>query len=102
LTILPRQERERLVLDLYNEGKTYRKISEEARIYPRNIRVILNKAVEEKTVKWKEEIKQQDDIDKHQQQQEQQLRSLFTQAYKLFSEDKSPIQVSIDLNLRQS
>jgi DNA-binding transcriptional regulator LsrR (DeoR family) len=73
LTILPRQERERLVLDLYNEGKTYRKISEEARINPRNIRVILNKAVEEKTVKWKEEIKQQDDIDKHQQQQEQQL-----------------------------
>ena len=49
MTILSRQERERLVLDLYNQGKTYREISKEARISPRDIGVILNKAVEEKT-----------------------------------------------------
>jgi hypothetical protein len=29
----------------------------------------LNKAVEEKAVKWKDEIKQQDDTDKNQQQE---------------------------------
>ena len=43
MTILTRQERERLVLDLYNQGKTYREISEEARILPRNIGVVLTK-----------------------------------------------------------
>jgi DNA-directed RNA polymerase specialized sigma24 family protein len=49
MTILTRQERERLVLELYyNQGKTYREISKEARISPRDIRVILNKVVEEK------------------------------------------------------
>jgi DNA-binding NarL/FixJ family response regulator len=30
MTILTRQERERLVLDLYNQGKTYREIAKEA------------------------------------------------------------------------
>ena len=49
MTILTRQERERLVLDLYNLGKTYREISKEARISPRDIGVILNKVMEEKT-----------------------------------------------------
>jgi DNA invertase Pin-like site-specific DNA recombinase len=55
MTILTRQERERLVIDLYNQGKTYREISKEARISPRDIGVILNKAVEDKTEAWKEE-----------------------------------------------
>jgi DNA-binding CsgD family transcriptional regulator len=49
MTILTKQERERLVLQLYNQGKTYREISKEARISPRDIRIILNKAFEEKT-----------------------------------------------------
>ena len=48
MTILTRQERERLVRELYNQGKTYREISREARISPRDIGVILNKAVQEK------------------------------------------------------
>ena len=48
MTILTRQERERLVLDLYNQGKTYREISQEARISPRDIGAILNKVMEEK------------------------------------------------------
>jgi DNA invertase Pin-like site-specific DNA recombinase len=61
MTILTRQERERLVLDLYNQGKTYREISREARISPRDIRVILNKAVQEKDER-EEGIKQQHNI----------------------------------------
>ena len=55
MTILTRQEKERLVLDLYNQGKTYREISKEARISPRDIGVILNKVIEEKKTEGKEE-----------------------------------------------
>ena len=56
MTILTRRERERLALELYNQGKTYREIFKEARISPRDIGVILNEVVEEnKTEGWKEE-----------------------------------------------
>ena len=105
MTILTRQERERLVLDLYyNQGKTYREISKEARISPRDIGVILNKVMEEKTEGLKEEQLQQEDnnIDADNNQEQQRRLSLSTQAYKLFSEDKTPIEVSIELNLRES
>jgi DNA-directed RNA polymerase specialized sigma subunit len=68
MTILTRQERERLVLELYyNQGKTYREISKVARISPRDIGVILNKVIEEKTEGLKEE---QDGSEKNQNQEE--------------------------------
>jgi DNA-directed RNA polymerase specialized sigma subunit len=55
MMILTRQERERLVLELYyNQGKTYRKIAKKARISPRDIGVILNKVIKEKTEGSKE------------------------------------------------
>src|SRR5215204_5665121 len=99
MTILIRQERERLVLDLYyNQGKTYRKISKVARISPRDIGVILNKAVEEKT----KGIKQQDDAEQNCEQEQQQHLSLSAQAYKLFSDRKTPLEVAIELNLKES
>jgi DNA-binding CsgD family transcriptional regulator len=98
MTILTRQERERLVLDLYNQGKTYREIAKMARISPRDIGVILNKVVEEKT-QGKEE---QDDAEKNQEQQQQRRLCLSAQAYKLFSEGKTPLQVAIILNLGES
>jgi transposase len=98
MAILTRQERERLVLDLYyNQGKTYREISKEARISPRDIGVILNKAVEEKT-----EAKGQQDNNTDTEKNQEQHLSLSTQAYKLFSERKTPLEVSIALNLRES
>jgi transposase len=98
MTILTRQERERLVIDLYyNQGKTYREISKEARISPRDIGVILNKAVEEKT-----EAKGQQDNNTDTEKNQEQHLSLSTQAYKLFSERKTPLEVSIALNLRES
>jgi transposase len=101
MTILSRQERERLVLDLYNQGKTYREISKEARISPRDIGVILNKTIGGKTEESKEE---QDNIEpgKNQEQHQQQNLSLSTEAYKLFSEGKNPLEVAIALNLRES
>ncbi|MCD6036545.1 MAG: hypothetical protein K0S67_429 [Nitrososphaeraceae archaeon] len=100
MTILTRQERERLVLELYNQGKTYREISKQARISPRDIGVILNKVIEEKT----EASKEQQDNDKAEQYQEQQQRqlSLSAQAYKLFSDRKTPLEVAIALNLKES
>jgi hypothetical protein len=102
MTILTRQERERLVLDLYNQGKTYREISKEARISPRDIGVILNKVIEAKAGE-EEGIKQQDDNnDADKNQEQKQHLSVSTQAYKLFSEGKSPLEVSIALNLRES
>src|ERR671918_2962071 len=73
MTILTRQERERLVIELYNQGKTYREISKEARISPRDIGLILNKVIAEKTKESKEAIKQQDDNVKQNKQQEQHL-----------------------------
>jgi hypothetical protein len=100
MTILTRQERERLVIDLYyNQGKIYREISKVARISPRDIGVILNKTVEEKS--QGEGIKQQDDKDTERNQQEEAQLCLSTQAYKLFCENKTPLEVAIGLNLRE-
>jgi hypothetical protein len=100
MTILTRQERERLVIELYfNQGKTYREISKEARISPRDIGIILNKVVEEKkTERSKEE--EQDDAEKNQEQQRH--LSLAAQAYKLFSNRKTLLEVAVALNLRES
>jgi hypothetical protein len=101
LTILTRQERERLVLELYyNQGKTYREISKEARISPRDIGIILNKAIEEKT-EVSQEQQDNEDHKKHQEHEHRHL-SLAAQAYKLFSEGKIPLQVAIALNLRET
>ena len=68
----------------------------------RYIGVILNKAAEEKS----EGIKQQDDNNdagkNKEEEQEQQHLSLSAEAYKLFSERKTPLEVAIALNLRAS
>jgi hypothetical protein len=98
LTILTRQERERLVLELYyNQGKTYREIAKEARMSPRDIGVILNKAVEEKKSEGSKE--EQDNIES---EKNQERLSLSAQAYKLFSDRKTPLEVVIALNLKES
>jgi hypothetical protein len=89
-SIRTRQERERLVLELYNQGKTIREIAKEVRMSFRDIGVILNKAVEEKTEGLKE------------QHEEIQQLSVSSQAYKLFSEGKTPLDVAVTLNLRES
>src|SRR5215212_2731529 len=100
MTILTRQERERLVIDLYyNQGKTYREISKEARISPRDIGIILNKVMEEKKERLKEE---QDNNDAEKNQSQEQQLSLSAQADKLFSDRKTPLEVAIELNLGES
>jgi hypothetical protein len=100
MSILNRRERERLVLDLYNQGKTIREIAKEARMSFRDIGVILNKAVEEKAKGLKEQ--EQDNIDSEKNQTQAQQQSISAQAYKLFSDRKTPLEVAIELNLRES
>src|SRR5215204_4047978 len=85
--MLTRQEKERLVIDLYNQNKTYREIAKEVRICPRDIGTILKKASGEKEEK---------------QDKEQSSLSPSSQAYQLFSEGKGPIDVAISLNLGES
>jgi hypothetical protein len=85
--MLTRQEKERQVIDLYNQNKTYREIAKEVRICPRDIGIILKKASGEKEEK---------------QDKEQSLISPSSQAYQLFSEGKAPIEVAIALDLGES
>ena len=98
MTILTKQERERLVLELYNKGKTYREIAKEARISPRDIGVILKKVIEQKKTEGSKDQHDNDDAEKN---QEQQHLSLAAQAYRLFSERKTPLEVAIASNLRE-
>jgi hypothetical protein len=75
-------ERKKWVIDLYlNQHKTYAEIAEIERISPRNIHVII-----------KEEIARRQ---KHKDQE------LSSKAYKLFSEDKKPVEVAVALNPRE-
>ena len=85
--MLTRQEREKLVIDLYNQGMTIRDIAREVRISFRDIGQILKKAFGEKEEK---------------QDNEQPLLSPSSQAYRLFSEGKSLIDVAISLDLSES
>jgi hypothetical protein len=85
--MLTRQEKERLVIELYNQGKTIRDIAKEVRMSFRDIGLILRKASGEKEEK---------------QDRKQSLLSPSSQAYKLFSEGKAPIEVAIVLNLGES
>jgi hypothetical protein len=81
--VLTRKEREELVLDLYfNQNKTYPEIAKIAKISPRDIKPIIDKAYQEK--------------------ERQAHKSLAVQAYELFSKGKTLLEVTIDLNLGQA
>jgi hypothetical protein len=72
-----RKEKEQLVVDLYNNGYTYRQIAKEARVSPRDIKGILDKA------------------------NGVQSSSKSSQAYRMFSEGNSPTDVAIALDIRE-
>jgi transposase len=85
--VLTRQEKERLVTDLYNQGKTIRDIAKELRMSFRDIGSILKKSGE------KEEEEKEE--------KQPSLLSPSTQAYHLFSKSKTPLQVAIALDLSE-
>jgi hypothetical protein len=61
----------------------------------------LNKAIEEKTEASKEQGQDNNDAEENKQQEQSHL-SLSAQSYKLFSDRKTPLEVAIELNLRES
>ena len=79
MQLLNRQETEDLIIDLYyNQKKTFRQIQQIVRKSPRDIKVILNKVEPGRS-----------------------SLSISAQAYRLFSEGKTPIDVAIILNIRE-
>jgi hypothetical protein len=86
MVTLPREERRRRVLELHNQGKGTREISEILQMSFRDIGYILKDA----------------DKNKEAEQQRSRQELLSSQAYKLFSEGKSPVEVAIKLNIRAS
>jgi hypothetical protein len=95
--VLTRQEKKDLVLDLYNQGRTYREIAKEARMSPRDIGTIVNNAAKEKEMDKAKEYQ-----DTHSADEKKQEETLSTQAYELFSKGKTPIQVAVTLNLGEA
>jgi hypothetical protein len=84
-SMLTRREREQAVIDLYNQDKTIREIAKELHMSFRDIGAILKKASGE--LEEEQEIKGS--------------LSMSNKAYRLFSKDKTPIQVAIALNLSE-
>jgi hypothetical protein len=85
--MLTRQEKERLVSELYNQGKTIRDIAKELRMSFRDIGTILKKASGEKEEK--------------QDKEQLSLLSPSSRAYSLFSEGKTLLEVAIALDLNE-
>ena len=82
MTALTRRTKEKLVLDLYyNQDKTYRQIAKEAKICPRDIKTIIDKNDKEMELS--------------------QSTCVSSQAFSLFLQGKTPIQVAITLNLKE-
>ena len=81
------EERRKRVIDLYfNQHKSYAEIAQIEKISPRDIHAIIKE----------EQARRQ----KHKDQQQQ--GEVSSKAYKLFSEKKSPVEVAIILNLRET
>ncbi len=99
ISVITRQERRRLVLELCNEGKTKHEIAKDARISFGDIGVILNKAVEEKRT---ENPKKNKIIILWERMTKKRMHISIRQAYKLFSNRKILLEVAVALNLRES
>jgi transposase len=81
------EERKKQVIDLYyNQGKTTREIAKIERMSIRDISAIL-KEEESRRQKYKDQQRQEE---------------VSSKAYDLFSKDKTPVRVAIELNLRAS
>jgi DNA-binding CsgD family transcriptional regulator len=97
--VLTRQEKEKLILDLYNQGKTYKQIAEIATVSPKDIKPVLEKAEKEREMELG--INTQEGNNHSIGNGQIQRMSSFSQAYRLFSEGKTPLEVAIELNLKE-
>ena len=96
--MLTRQEREQNVLDLYNQGKNIRDIAKELRMSFRDIGAVLKKE-EKENERQKRQL--EINIASSGSDNDQRGSSSSTQAYKLFSQAKTPVEVAIELGLNQ-
>jgi transposase len=85
--MLNRTEKEQRVIELYQQGKTIREIAHEVHMSFADIRFIIRK------------FTKLDDDNKPKEKDPTTLISKDTQAFKLFSEGKKPIEVAIKLDL---
>jgi transposase len=85
--MLRRTEKEQRVIELYQQGKTIREIAQEVHMSFADIGSIIRK------------FTKLDDANKPQEKDPIALISKDTQAFKLFSEGKKPIEVAIKLDL---
>ena len=96
--MLTRQEREQFVIDLYNQGKTIRDIAKESRMSFRDIGAVLKKE-EKENERQKRQL--ENNITSSGSDNDQRGSSSSTQAYQLFSQAKTPVEVAIELNLSE-
>jgi hypothetical protein len=75
---LSRKEKEQLIVELYNSGSSYREIAKQARVLLRDIKHILDKTNGVQSL------------------------SKSSQAYRMFSEGKSPMEIAIALDMREA
>jgi hypothetical protein len=90
--MLSNAQREKLVLDLYNQGKNLRQIAKEARMSFRDITTFLQKAAANVESENGKKLQQQSAASSN-------GKHKATRAYKLFAEGKTPIKVAIELGL---
>src|ERR671914_3152213 len=95
--VLTREEKDKLIEELYNQGKTYQQIAREARVSVRDIKPALEKAKREKEKEVG--ITNQEREERSGNIPQQQKPS--SQAYRLFSQGKTPLEVACELNIRE-
>jgi cytidylate kinase len=89
--MLSNAERKKLVLDLYNQGKTIRQIAKEARMSFRDINTVLKKAAASLESEYS---KKQSDESSSNGKATEIVVDKATQAFKLFTQLQKPIEVS--------
>jgi septal ring factor EnvC (AmiA/AmiB activator) len=89
--LITRQEKERLVLKLAEEGRTTRDIAKEVHISFKNIGKIIRKATGDSSQGEEDEEKEKEILQKS--------LTPYAQAFKMFRENKSLTEVVIDLDL---
>jgi hypothetical protein len=106
IDMLSNAETEKLVIDLYyNQRKNVRQIAQEARISFRDIATILKKKVAAEVnhdangngivLADSQQQQQNNDSNNNKKPPDEKV----TQAYKLFSEDKKPVEVAIEFQI---
>ena len=91
--VLAREEKDKLIEELYNQGKTYQQIAREARVSVRDIKPLLEKAEKEKAQELR--IVNQEREERGGNIPQQQKPS--SQAYRLFSQGKTPLEVACEV-----